>query len=255
MQERKNMKLLWQIEDSDIEKVKSFYNTQENNAFVLNRIERNVKKIFSEFSKEIFWEAMISCLITTQQRSGPDSAVTRFICTKPFPLNYSICKAIDELDGLVERTITDFGGLRRGRTIGEEVKYNYNWLGNQGWQVIYGIVEDLEKNQNIETERKSSEIIINNLKGFGPKQSRNLLQALGLTKYEIPVDSRITKWLADFGFPIKLSATALSDRNYYNFVLDGFQKICEACDIYPCVMDAAIFSSFDREWSEDKLIW
>jgi hypothetical protein len=54
---------------------------------------------------------------------------------------------------------------------------------------------------------------------------------------------------------MKLSATALADRNYYNFVLDGFQKICEACDIYPCVMDAAIFSSFDEEWPEDKLVW
>jgi hypothetical protein len=26
--------------------------------------------------------------------------------------------------------------------------------------------------------------------GFGPKQSRNLLQALGLTRYEIPIDIR-----------------------------------------------------------------
>jgi len=248
------MKLLWQIEDSDIEKVKSFYNVQKN-AFLLNRIQRTVKKILPEFSKGIFWEAMISCLITTQQRSGPDSAVTRFICTKPFPLNYSICTATNGLDSLVERTIAEFGGLRRGRTIGEEVQYNYTWLEKQGWQVIYGIVKDLEKNQNIETERKSAEIIMDSLKGFGPKQSRNLIQSLGLTKYEIPVDSRITKWFTDFGFPIKLSATALSDRNYYNFVLDGFQKICQASDIYPCVMDAAIFSSFDGEWPEDKLIW
>jgi thermostable 8-oxoguanine DNA glycosylase len=113
----------------------------------------------------------------------------------------------------------------------------------------------MTKNQTIKTERKSVEIIIDNLKGFGPKQSRNLLQSLGLTKFEIPIDSRITKWLTAFGFPMKLSATALSDKNYYNFVLDGFQKICEACDIFPCVMDAAIFSSFDEEWPEDKLVW
>ena len=29
------------------------------------------------------------------------------------------------------------------------------------------------------------------LAGFGPKQARNLLQGLGLTRYEIPIDSRI----------------------------------------------------------------
>jgi hypothetical protein len=249
------MKLLWQIEDADIQKVKLFYEAQKNNAFVLNRIERNVKKVLPRFTYELFWEAMISCLITTQQRSGPNSSVTKFICTKPFPLNYPKCKASDDLQNTVEETITTFGGLRRGKTIGDEVEFNFKWLENVGWEIVQEIVEDMTKNQTTETERKSAEIVIDNLKGFGPKQSRNLLQSLGLTKFEIPVDSRITKWLTAFGFPIKLSATALSDKNYYNFVLDGFQRICEACDIFPCVMDAAIFSSFDEEWPEDKLVW
>ena len=72
--------------------------------------------------------------------------------------------------------------------------------------------------------------------------------------YEIPIDSRITKWLNDFGFPIKLSATALADHNYYNFVSDGFQVICKACDIKPCVMDAVIFSSFDKKWTKDNVV-
>jgi hypothetical protein len=38
-------------------------------------------------------------------------------------------------------------------------------------------------------ERKCAEMINDTLLGFGPKQSRNLLQRLGLTKYEIPIDS------------------------------------------------------------------
>ena len=249
------MKLLWQIEHSDIQKVKSFYEAQKTNAFVLNRIERNVKKALPQFSEELFWEAMISCLITTQQRSGPDSSVTKFICTKPFPLNYSKCRASGNLQNTVAETITEFGGLRRGKTIGEEVEFNFKWLENSGWAIVHEIVEAMTKNQTAATERKSAEIIIDNLKGFGPKQSRNLLQSLGLTKFEIPVDSRITKWLKVFGFPIKLSATALSDKNYYNFVLDGFQRLCESCDIFPCVLDAAIFSSFDEKWPEDKLVW
>jgi hypothetical protein len=108
------MKLLWQIEDSDIQKVKSFYDAHKNNAFVLNRIERNVKKVLPQFSKNLFGEAMISCLITTQQRSGPNSCVTKFICTKPFPSNYSKCKTSNNLQKTVEETITSFGGLRRG---------------------------------------------------------------------------------------------------------------------------------------------
>jgi hypothetical protein len=249
------MKLLWEIEDIDIQKVTSFYDKQKNNTFFLNRIERNIRKIIPPFSNDRFWEAMIACLITTQQRSGPDSAVTKFICTKPFPLNYSKCKSSDDLQSTSEKTITGFGGLRRATRIGAEIAFNFTWLENGGWDIITTMVNNLSKNQTPEVERKSCEVIIDNLKGFGPKQSRNLLQSLGLTRFEIPVDSRITKWLQAFGFPMKLSASALSDKNYYNFVSDGLQHICASCGIFPCVLDAAIFSSFDTEWPEDKLIW
>ena len=241
------MKLIWQIEDDDILKVKSFFDANKGRAFVSNRIKRNIKKAIPQFSNDIFWEAMISCLLTTQQRSGPNSAITKFTCTKPFPLNYSACKTSADLKAFAESILTNFGGIRRAKTIGEEIQTNLNWFENGGWDTINEMVKQLSGNQTMDMERKSAKIVMDNLKGFGPKQSRNLLQALGLTKYEIPVDSRITKWLTKFGFPIKLSATALGDENYYNFVQDGFQKICEACDVLPCVMDAVIFSSFDEE--------
>jgi len=52
-------------------------------------------------------------------------------------------------------------------------------------------------------------------------------------------------WLNDFGFPFKLTANALSDRNYYSLVSAGFQKLSMACGIEPCVLDAAIFASYD----------
>lgn len=248
------MKLIWQVEDNDINKIKTFYEASKNKAFVLNRIERNIKKVNPQFSKDIFWEAMVSCLLTTQQRSGPNSAITRFTFTTPFPLDYSTCESSTVLNKYAESVLTNFGGIRRAKTISEEIQSNLGWLENGGWDTINEMVKRLTDSQTAETERNSAKIIIDNLKGFGPKQSRNLLQALGLTKFEIPIDSRITKWLTLFGFPIKLSATALADENYYNFVQDGFQKICEVCDIYPCVMDAVIFSSFDDEWPEDKLL-
>lgn len=72
-------------------------------------------------------------------------------------------------------------------------------------------------------------------------------------KYRLTVG--FSKWMNAFGFPLQLSATALSDRNYYNFVSEGFRRMCAASGIYPCLLDAAIFSSFDDEWPEDKLVW
>lgn len=249
------MKLLWEINDYDVEKIQDFYRLHENNNFVRRRRKRNVDKELPEFTHEIFWGSMVSCLLTTQQRSGPQSAVTRFISSKPFPLNYVTCRQKINLKSFAETTITQFGGIRRGATLAEEIAENYSWLNNEGWDFIDSIVSNLTEIGTVEKEISTSEKIAERLKGFGPKQSRNLLQALGLTKYEIPIDSRISKWMNDFGFPLQLSATALSDRNYYNFVSEGFRRMCAASGIYPCLLDAAIFSSFDEEWPEEKLVW
>src|SRR5207248_11545041 len=87
--------------------------------------------------------------------------------------------------------------------------------------------------------------------GFGPKQARNFLQALGLTRYEIPIDSRVTRWLNELGFPFQLSAIALADVNYYEFVSAAVQKLSAKSDVYPCMLDAAIFASRDGDaWTD-----
>jgi hypothetical protein len=240
------MKIIWKIENSDIKKVKAVYKTQKSNSLVLSRMERNVNKPSRTFSKGIFWRKTLSCLLTTQQRSGPESAVMRFASTKPFPLSYRRCAESHHLRSLVREVITKFGGIRRARSIAGYCEDNLHWLEHGGWETIREVVLELTQKPTVQTERRAAEIVMKYLKGFGPKQSRNLLQDLGLTRYEVPIDSRITKWLTDFGFPVALSATALADSDYYNFVLDGYRRLCSASNIYPCVLDAAIFSSFDN---------
>jgi thermostable 8-oxoguanine DNA glycosylase len=115
-------------------------------------------------------------------------------------------------------------------------------------------LDEVRLDSSPQTERKAADFLDKNLRGFGPKQSRNLLQWLGLSRYEIPIDSRLTKWLNGFGFPVKLNAFCLADPIYYNFVSDGFQRLCEVCDIVPCVLDAAIFASFDGDqWTDENV--
>ena len=82
------------------------------------------------------------------------------------------------------------------------------------------------------------------------------MQSLGLSRYGIPIESRIAKWLNGFGFPLRLLAPALAARHYYGFVTEGFQEICRACEVMPCVLEAAIFASFEKEgWTEENIIW
>lgn len=83
---------------------------------------------------------------------------------------------------------------------------------------------------------------------------RCFLRALGLTRFEIPIDSRLTDWLNKFGFPVQLSATVLADPSYYDFVSDGFQMLCAKSGVFPCVLDAAIFALKDGDgWTDDNV--
>ena len=112
---------------------------------------------------------------------------------------------------------------------------------------------------NLRFKRKENaqKKIQDNLKGFGPKQSRNLLQILGLTIYEIPIDSRIAKWLnTKLDFPITVSAITLQDLNFYNFVSDAIQNLCEKANVKPCLFDASVFIEGDKgEWTLENSIF
>jgi hypothetical protein len=250
------MKIIWQIEADDVVRVQTFIEKHKNSPLVTQRVEHNLRENKPEVTKSEFWQVMIACLLTTQQRSGPKSAVTRFLNIRPFPLEYTSCLSQADIGHFVKETITEFGGIRRTNKIADEVEINLTKLKNGLWKKTFVLLDRLRDIQTIKLEREAAYFVDNNFKGFGPKQSRNLLQSLGLTKYEIPIDSRITKWLNQVGFPVKLTAGALADRHYYDFVSEGFQKLCAACDIYPCVLDAIIFSSFDGDgWTEENVVW
>jgi len=250
------MQITWNITTEDTAKVKSFVEKYQDDLFVKERIRKNLATEKPPVTKETFWYWLVACLLTTQQRSGPNSAINQFLTTKPFPLGLDNCNSANKLAAFAEGTIKNFGGIRRGTTIGRELQKNLQWLDNEGWEPTLSHLDQLRESDDRLLERTVAEFIDENLAGFGPKQSRNLLQALGLTRYETPIDSRITKWLNAFGFPVRLSAGALSDRHYYEFISDGFQELCKEAGVYPCVLDAAIFTSYDDGgWTEDILVW
>jgi hypothetical protein len=250
------MKHTWTIEPTDCKKVKAFLDLFRDNLFVRQRIERNLRDETPVVEKAAFWQQMVACLLTTQQRSGPTSAVTRFIRTTPFLLAYKTCLAQPNVEKFAKDTLTKFGGLRRTNRLASEIANNLTVLEEGLWRRTLDTLATLLTHQTVKAERDAADFIDENFAGFGPKQARNLLQSLSLTRYEIPIDSRITKWLNEFGFPVRLSASALADTNYYCFVMDGFQALCQASGVAPCVLDAAIFASFDGNgWTEENIVW
>lgn len=248
------MKIEIITEKKDIDKIHDLLKNQKNDNLCIDRAKRNVEVSSIKFSKEEFWHVMIGCLLTTQQNSGPKSAVSRFLDKDPFPLSLNSCEK-ERVKEYTEKILTDFRGIRFPKKIGEYVDENLRRLTVGGWHNIAFEAEKLAQLkarepifEDIKYERLAANFIMNNLKGFGPKQSRNLWQWLGYTRFEIPLDSRVIKWLNSNNiFPMKITSTALSDIYYYEMVLDWIQKLCVDADVLPCMLDAAIFSSFDTE--------
>lgn len=89
-------------------------------------------------------------------------------------------------------------------------------------------------------EREVAAALARDLPGLGPKQSRNVLQILGLVQYEIPLDSRVGNVLVKkIGFDA--SVNELIKRRYAH-VLDWVQELCARADVPPTLFDAAAFT-------------
>jgi len=244
------MRITWQIEKQDIARVKSLLAYYKDHPMVRRRIECNLSDTKPRVSRSRFWRALITCLLTTQQKSGPGSAIFRFTHTRPFPLNYQACRADRHPETLIRKTIVEFGGIRRHETIAAQLTSNLRELNGGLWSEARRHLNTLRGRTTRKVERMAAEFFDDSFKGLGSKQSRNLLQILGLTRFEIPLDSRVAKWLNEAGFPVRITASQLSNKDYYGFVMDGVIQLCRASRVYPCVFDAAVFSSFDRDPGE-----
>ncbi|MBL9164635.1 MAG: hypothetical protein JNL18_18045 [Planctomycetaceae bacterium] len=240
------MDIRWIVTEDDVARLHAFQATQENNPFVRRRIKDNLRADKKPVTRERFWKVHVGCLLTTQQRSGPNSSVSHFMAS-PWRLTFAACSAADDAEAFCLKALKQFGGIRRSSVVSREVAANLAFVQGEGWKKIRKCLESVRLGNDAGTERQAAEFLADSLRGIGPKQSRNLLQWLGLSKFEVPIDSRITHWLNNFGFPLKLSANALSDRNYYDFVSEGFQQLSLAAGLSPCVLDAMIFSSYDGD--------
>jgi hypothetical protein len=248
------MDIEWQITLDDVARIKALVRDQADNPFVRARTA-NLAEIKPQVRRKRFWHRMVSMRLTSLQRSGPDGHVARFIRTEPFPLSYEAICGAPRPKSFIARTLRDRGGIRFVPTIAEQLAANFRLLEHGEWGQALKHCNRLTRLVSRDIEKEVANYIQDTFLGFGPKQSRNFLQALRLTRYEIPIDSRITDWLNEFGFPVRLSAKALADSNYYDFVSEGIQTLCAESDEFPCILDAAIFALKDGDtWTDDNVI-
>ena len=257
------MKLDISFQEYDNQALVSFVKANEKRTFVVQRKLRNLNGKIPLRSREDIWLTMAMCLFTTQQRSGPKSPISRFLLAEPFLLSLEECSKVNDIEKFIQQKIEEFGGIRFGPKIAKQMKHNYEVLFSGDWSTMDEFGNHLEEQRKSDPspdhymlERKAALYIQKTFSGFGPKQSRNFWQSLGLTRYEFVLDSRVLKWLRTIGFPLPLSSMALGEEEYYCFISDILRDWCIQTGILPCILDAAIFSSYDiDEWPEDASVW
>lgn len=170
-----------------------------------------------------------------------------FLDTKQFPLALEICKKQVSVSKFTLKTIQDFGGIRRGITIASQAAKDLRRLDRQLWAKAEEWFSRLKEQRSRDPqatdktlEREAARWADESLSGIGPKQSRNLWQWLGLTRYEIPIDSRVTEWIKN-NLSFKLDEKRLSRLSYYETALDSVQALCEKAGVLPCELDAVAF--------------
>ena len=238
--------------------VQSLIEGSKDTDFFRDRRVRNVSQPPPEFSCTEFWRVLLGCLLTTQQRSTKGSPVNRFLETRTFPLAFNACKSEPSVRQFVSKAIESFGGIRRGVTISKQAEENWKRLDRGLWNEAEEWFNRLRQqrsrepqNQDRVLERQAAHWADNSFAGLGPKQSRNLWQWLGLTRFEIPLDSRVTEWVND-NLAAKIEVKRLGQLRYYESALDCIQAICEKAEVLPCELDAAAFDYEDLGFGNGK---
>jgi len=239
------MTFQWIITPEDEQRYREFVAKYQAHPLVIERLERNVQRTTVDISADTVWARVVSCLLTTQQKSGRASRVARFIQKEERLFSFTFCRESDCLAAVAKEALKQ-AGLRRSERISAEICHAMTVF-KESWQEFELTLGNLYDQPHAKAERAVARWIQDQLKGFGPKQSRNLLQWLGLSQHEVPLDSRMMKVLRRLNFPVPLSREALADEEYYCFVLDGLHTILARIEVKPCVFDACAFASFERD--------
>ncbi len=247
------------ITQSNVDAVAEIVRRQHGHRIVVERLEKNVDipGSPSTVTKENLWHAHMLCLLTSQQPSGEGDPVSILLNENPFSLSYKQCQRANDTCRFVRDVLHRYSGIRfRDNRIPKMAAMNFARLEADEWKEIKQHGERLRKQRKIlhnwnnyapihKAEEEACEYM-DDFEGFGPKQSRNFWQALGLTRYVSVLDSRVKKW-CEQNLQGNWSTFNISRRKDYADMADKIRELCRKASVLPCVFDAAVFSMFEKD--------
>lgn len=239
------MKIEWVISDHDLDNYRKFINTHTEKKIVLGRRKNLNPELIKEINVQDFWRAFLMGILTSQQRSGGGSGADALLDSEESILIWDFCKKNKSRLAQESAPILKKYKIRYPNKKPDYLQVGAEYL-DKWWPELSLKINSLRSQKAGVREEREVAVKLQEFKGIGPKQSRNIIQFLGLSRYEIPLDSRIMRVLKELGFPVPLSSAALGDESYYRFVEDGLREILAKIDILPCMFDACAFASFEK---------
>ncbi len=235
------MKLEWKLSDADINKIRAFIKNNKN-PDVEKVINRNINHINTVIDKDSMLRVMLICLLSSETDSYPESRVNQMFKKKPYLLTSQYLFKVSNIEYALQEVFQMYGITKYINKVPKYFSANFEHLVETNWDLETEIKLSLEKELTKKDERNLADRVDRSFKGFGSKEARSFLLALGVTRYEIPIDNKLIRWLENFDFPIRFTKAALQDILFYHFISDGIQKLCEVSEIYPCVLYTSILS-------------
>lgn len=211
-------------------------NKYKDHEDVKRRIANNIENEDKQVSREKFWRALLLGVITSGRK---ESEVEKIKALPIFDL-----EAVSQEKDLQTFFASQLCCLGCQNRFSEYLSDNYERM-NRTWDKLQQQLATLQENISVAKERQTANCL-QDFKGIGPKQSRNMLQMLGLSRYVIPIDSRISRALRELGGMDMLeNKMNLSNEKTYRQIEDQVIDLCKELEIEPCVLEACLYRAFE----------
>lgn len=226
------------LTSQSIKYFKNLYTKHQSHPFILERIENSlIETKKADIDINLFWSTLIEIINATQARS--EELFNSINDTDYKIKKWDIVKGMSH-DELRELAYTEFMDSNIDKYSQSNARYavsNRNFIKKQGEDKILKKINSCEVG-NSSSEEKTC-VFLQKLKGIGPKQSRSILQYLGLSHYQVPIDSSVLKQLELSG--IDITDAKLDKEREYQETQAVIWNISKELNVLPCVFDALWF--------------
>lgn len=225
------------VTKGELENYRRLVKKYENHEKVEARHKKNVLREGVAISEKAFWRCFVIGILTTQTKSGKHSPLQNFLDSNPDILNYNYCIALEgkaDIENKIPVGVTRFRKRACLYIIEAIEKFQHGV-----WFDLEKQLKTIKDDTTLENERIVADFIVEHFNGIGQKQSRNIIQMMGLSKYVLPIDSRVMKKIEELS---GIKVEKLSNKNYI-LIEDRVQSICKKIGVYPCIFDACAFYS------------